>query len=138
MLLDKFFGCKGWFERTSIIPGTEEECARECSVILFKGHRSRRLPIIVEAMSNSTSPIPTMRIDDQYLVLDSQRTFHLYDLSITGGSMNVQLSHSRVRSLECNLKYGTVHLNHLRHDYANIVVEADDIALEDDRNYELQ
>lgn len=118
--------------------GTEEECARECSMILFKGHRSRRLPIVVESMSNSTSPISTLRIDDQYLVLDSQRTYHLYDLSITGGSINVELSNARVRSLDCNLKYGTVHLNHLRHDYAHIVIEADDIALEDNRNYELQ
>lgn len=106
--------------------------------MLFKGQKARRLPIIIEPMANLTSPIPTLRVDDQYLVLDSKRTADEYDLSVTGGSMNVEVSRARIRRLDCNLKFGTVHLDHLRHDYAHISIQADDIAVEDNRDYELQ
>lgn len=106
--------------------------------MLFKGQKARRIPIIVEPMVNLTSPIPKLRVDDQYLVLDSQRTTDEYDLSIAGGSMNVELSEARIRRLHCDLEFGTVHLDHLRHDYAEISIVADDIALEDSRDYELQ
>ncbi|GMH35577.1 hypothetical protein BSKO_03445 [Bryopsis sp. KO-2023] len=118
--------------------GTEVACERECSVVLFKGHRARRVPITVEPLGNLTNPLPTFRIDDQYLVLDALGRTDDFDLYIKGGSMDVDLSNARIKSLGVGLKYGTVSLDHLRHDYAYVSVEADDIALQDDRNYELQ
>lgn len=129
--------------RLHMSSGVELDCARECSVILFKGHAARRLPIEVQPIGNLTAFLPYLRVDDRYLVLDSlgrARSDDVgpHDLMVFGGSINVHLSGALIRTASVDVNYGTLSVDHLRHDYVKVWNVHDDVMLQDGRNYELQ
>lgn len=112
-------------------------------MVLFKGHTARRLPIEVEPIGNLTAPLPHLRVDDHFLVLDSMGKSGSaddgpFDLHVYGGSINVDLSNALIRRTAVEVKYGVVNIDHLRHDYIKVWSDQDDLILQDHRDYELQ
>ena len=76
------------------------------SQVLLKGVYARRVPITVEASVDTSVDASILRIDDQFLVLDSrypwQNISSVPDLSVVGGAITVNLQYARIGRLLVN------------------------------------
>jgi len=144
-------GCRGYDVEISVVnnvcdrpmlPGMTQSCSEKCSIVLFKGDKARRVPIVINPDPSNDAPTQTFTINDPSLVLDNGRAPAPWepagpaDISVSKGNMDVSLSLARVKVVSV-ATLGTISLNQLRFDGANLEPR-NDLVIQDSRDFELR